>query len=123
LGFAPEYVESMWLMLQQDKPDDYVISTGETHSVKEFAQKAFEVVGLDWQKYVVVDERFLRPLDVDRLEGDCTKARAKLGWEPRSSSISWWRSWSRRTSAVGRDAKKARPSRGMPRAIPAKPGY
>jgi GDPmannose 4,6-dehydratase len=82
-GYAPEYVESMWLMLQQDKPDDYVISTGETHTVKEFTQKAFEVVGLDWQKYVEVDERFLRPLDVDRLQGDCSKARQKLGWEPR----------------------------------------
>ncbi len=82
-GYAPEYVESMWMMLQQDKPDDYVISTCETHSVKEFAQKAFEAVGLDWQKYVEVDERFLRPLDVDRLEGDCSKARAKLGWQPR----------------------------------------
>lgn len=82
-GYAPEYVESMWLMLQQDKPDDYVISTGETHSVREFAQKAFEVVGLDWQKYVDVDERFLRPLDVDRLEGDCSKARQKLGWQPK----------------------------------------
>lgn len=82
-GYAPEYVESMWLMLQQDKPDDYVISTGETHSVKEFARKAFDVAGLDWEKYVEVDERFLRPLDVDRLEGDCSKARAVLGWAPR----------------------------------------
>ncbi len=81
-GYAPEYVESMWLMLQQDRPDDYVISTGETHSVQEFARKAFDVVGLDWQQYVEVDERFLRPLDVDHLEGDCSKARRTLGWQP-----------------------------------------
>lgn len=83
-GYAPEYVESMWLMLQQEKPDDYVISTGETHSVREFVQKAFEVVGLDWQKYVEVDERFIRPLDVNHLQGDCSKARRKLGWQPKT---------------------------------------
>lgn len=82
-GYAPEYVESMWLMLQQDKPDDYVIGTGETHSVKEFAQKAFGVVGLDWQEHVEVDERFFRPVDVDRLQGDSAKAQQKLGWQPR----------------------------------------
>ena len=82
-GYAPEYVESMWLMLQQDKPDDYVIGTGETHSVKEFAQKAFGIVGLDWQEHVEVDERFFRPVDVDRLQGDCSKAKQKLGWQPR----------------------------------------
>ncbi|MDM8000435.1 MAG: GDP-mannose 4,6-dehydratase [Dehalococcoidia bacterium] len=81
-GYAPEYVECMWLMLQQDKPGDYVISTGETHSVKEFALKAFEVVDLDWQKYVEVDERFLRPLDVECLQGDSSKARRELGWQP-----------------------------------------
>jgi GDPmannose 4,6-dehydratase len=82
-GYAPEYVESMWLILQHETPDDYVISTGETHSVTEFAQKAFEVVGLDWQKYVEVDDRFLRPLDVDYLHGDCSKAKRQLGWEPK----------------------------------------
>jgi GDPmannose 4,6-dehydratase len=80
-GYAPEYVEAMWLMLQQDAPDDYVIATGEARSVREFVQKAFEVAGLDWEKYVSVDERFLRPLDVDYLCGDFSRARQKLGWE------------------------------------------
>jgi len=82
-GYAPEYVESMWLILQQDKPDDYVVATNETHSVKEFAEKAFSVVGLDWQKYVKLDKRFLRPLDVNFLQGDYSKAKQKLGWEPK----------------------------------------
>jgi GDPmannose 4,6-dehydratase len=82
-GYAPEYVESMWLMLQQDKPDDYVTATGEAHSVKEFAERAFAVVGLDWQEYTKVDGRFLRPLDVNFLRGDYSKTKRKLGWEPR----------------------------------------
>jgi len=82
-GFAPEYVESMWLMLQQKKPDDYVIATGETHSVKEFVQEAFKFVGLDWQDYVKIDKRFFRPLDVNYLQGDPTKAKKKLGWKPK----------------------------------------
>jgi len=82
-GYAPEYVESMWLMLQQEEPDDYVIATNETHSVKEFVEKAFEVVGLDWEKYVKVSKRFLRPLDVNYLQGDYSKARKKLGWKPK----------------------------------------
>jgi len=82
-GYAPEYVESMWLMLQQQDPGDYVIAAGEPHSVREFVQKAFEIVGLDWQQYVKVDERFLRPLDVDFLKGDYSKAKQKLGWEPK----------------------------------------
>lgn len=82
-GYAPEYVESMWLMLQQDEPDDYVIATGETHSVKELVEKAFEIVGLDWQKYVKLDKRFLRPLDVEFLKGDISKAKKKLGWKPK----------------------------------------
>jgi len=82
-GYAPEYVESMWLMLQQDEPDDYVIATGEAHSVKEFAEKAFSIVNLDWQKYVKVDRRFLRPLDVNFLQGDYSKAKQKLDWEPK----------------------------------------
>ncbi|MHA1833614.1 MAG: GDP-mannose 4,6-dehydratase [Candidatus Baldrarchaeia archaeon] len=81
-GYAPEYCESMWLMLQQKEPDDYVIATGESHSVKEFCEKAFEIVGLDWQKYVKVDERFMRPLDVNYLCGDSSKARRRLGWKP-----------------------------------------
>jgi len=82
-GYAPEYVESMWLILQQDKPDDYVIATGEAHSVREFAERAFTVAGLDWEKYVKVDERFLRPLDINFLQGDYSKAREKLGWQPK----------------------------------------
>ena len=83
-GYAPEYVESMWLMLQQDEPDDYVIATGEAHSVKEFCEIAFNIVGLDLQEYVKVDKRFMRPLDVNYLCGDYSKAKKKLGWEPRT---------------------------------------
>jgi len=82
-GYAPEYVESMWLMLQQDEPDDYVVATGEAHSVKEFAEKAFELAGLDWQDYVKIDKKFFRPLDVGYLLGDATKAKEKLGWKPK----------------------------------------
>jgi GDPmannose 4,6-dehydratase len=84
-GYAPEYVESVWLMLQQNEPDEYVIATGEAHSVRELVEKAFEVVRLDWQEYVKVDKRFFRPLDVPCLVGDYSKAREKLGWEPRTS--------------------------------------
>jgi len=82
-GYAPEYVKAMWLMLQQDDPDDYVIATGEAHSVKEFVERAFNIVGLDWQDYVVIDKRFFRPLDVPCLVGDYSKAKRKLGWQPR----------------------------------------
>jgi len=82
-GYTPEYVESMWLMLQQDEPDDYVIATGEAHSVREFCEIAFDIVGLDWQEYVKVDKRFMRPLDVNYLCGDYSKAKKKLGWKPR----------------------------------------
>jgi GDPmannose 4,6-dehydratase len=81
-GYAPEYVESMWLMLQQKKPDDYVVATCESHTVKEFVEKAYDVAGLDWKKYVKTDKKFLRPLDVGFLRGDCSKVR-KLGWEPK----------------------------------------
>jgi GDPmannose 4,6-dehydratase len=81
-GYAPDYVRAMWLMLQQDHPDDYVIATGETHSVQEFCQEAFGYVGLDWQQYVVQDPRFMRPAEVDLLVGDASKAGEKLGWEP-----------------------------------------
>lgn len=83
-GYAPEYVEAMWMMLQQKQPDDYVIATGETHSVKEFIKRAFNIVGLDWQEYVKVDKCFFRPLDVNCLRGDYSKARRKLGWEPKT---------------------------------------
>lgn len=83
-GYAKEYVEAMWLMLQQDQPDDYVIATGETHSVKEFCEEAFAVAGLDWKKYVKYDERYERPSEVDLLIGDASKAKEKLGWEPKT---------------------------------------
>jgi len=81
-GFAPEYVRAMWLMMQQEKPDDFVIATNKTHTVQEFAEKAFKRLGLDWEKYVSVDERFQRPLDVNFLQGDYSKAMATLGWQP-----------------------------------------
>ncbi len=81
-GYAKEYVEAMWLMLQQDQPDDYVIATNETHSVKEFLQVAFDHVGLDWEKHVEIDPRYYRPAEVDLLIGDASKAKQKLGWEP-----------------------------------------
>jgi len=73
----------MWLILQQDSPDDFVIATNEAHSVKEFAEKAFSVAGLDWKKYVSADKRFRRPVDVNFLRGDYSKAKQKLGWEPK----------------------------------------
>jgi len=82
-GYAPEYVEAMWLMLQQDEPDDYVMGTGETHSVKEFLLEAFDYAGLDWQKHVKTDPRYFRPLEVELLIADASKAKKKLGWEPR----------------------------------------
>ncbi len=83
-GFAPEYVEAVWLIMQQEKPDDFVISTGEAHSVQDFVEVAFEALGLDWQKYVKVNKRFLRPLDVECLTGDSSKAKIELGWEPKT---------------------------------------
>lgn len=83
-GYAKEYVEAMWLMLQQDQPDDYVIATGETHSVREFCEEAFGYVGLDWRKYVEIDPRYFRPAEVDILIGDPSKAKRVLGWEPRT---------------------------------------
>lgn len=84
-GFAGDYVEAMWLMLQQDQPEDYVIATGETHSVREFCELAFGYVGLDYRDYVVIDQRFMRPAEVDLLIGDPSKARQKLGWQPRTT--------------------------------------
>lgn len=84
-GYAKDYVEGMWLMLQQEKPDDYVLATGETHSVREFLDEAFGYVGLDWKKYVEIDPRYFRPTEVDLLVGDATKARKVLGWEPKLS--------------------------------------
>ena len=84
-GFAGDYVSAMWRMLQQDQPDDYVIATGESHSVEEFAALAFDHVGLDWEKYVRVDDRFRRPAEVFDLRGDASKAFNKLGWAPKTS--------------------------------------
>lgn len=83
-GYAKEYVEAMWLMLQQEKPDDYVIATNETHSVREFLELAFGHVGLNWKKHVEIDPRYYRPAEVDLLIGDCSKAEAKLGWRPKT---------------------------------------
>lgn len=83
-GYAKEYVEAMWLMLQQDKPDDYVIATNETHSVREFLEAAFGHVGLNWKKYVELDPRYCRPTEVDLLIGDYSKAQRSLGWQPKT---------------------------------------
>jgi GDPmannose 4,6-dehydratase len=81
-GFAPEYVEAMWRMLQQDTPDDYVVATGEMHSVREFVELAFRLVGLNWEDFVEIDPRYFRPTEVDELCGDASKAKRVLGWEP-----------------------------------------
>lgn len=82
-GFAGDYVEAMWLMMQQDKPDDYVVATGQSHSVRELVETAFGELGLDWKKHVELDARYLRPTEVDALQGDASKARKVLGWQPK----------------------------------------
>ena len=84
-GYALDFVEAIWLMLQQDKPDDYVIATGQSHSVREFVELAFNEVGLDYEDYVIVDKQFYRPVDVNELCGDATKAKKVLGWSPKTS--------------------------------------
>jgi GDPmannose 4,6-dehydratase len=84
-GYAPEYVEAMWMMLQQDEPDDYVVATGEAHTPREFCQIAFRHVGLDWERYVEIDPRYYRPTEVNHLLGDSTKARNQLGWAPKTN--------------------------------------
>jgi GDPmannose 4,6-dehydratase len=84
-GYAPEYVEAMWMMLQHDMPDDFVIATNETHSIYEFLEVAFSRIDLDWKKYVGVDEKYKRPVDVNYLKGDFSKSKNALGWEPRTS--------------------------------------
>jgi GDPmannose 4,6-dehydratase len=84
-GFAGDYVRAMWMMLQQPEPDDYVIATGEAHSVRDLVQVAFNHVGLDWEQYVVIDPEFMRPAEVDLLIGDATKSKKELGWEPNVS--------------------------------------
>jgi len=81
-GYAGDYVKAMWLMLQQEKPEDFVIATGESHSVKEFVVEAFAYADLDWKKHVVIDPKYFRPTEVDFLQGDATKAEKKLGWRP-----------------------------------------
>lgn len=83
-GYAPEYVEAMWLMLQQNEPDDFVIATGESHSVREFLKEVFSLVGLDWQKYTEIDARYFRPTEVENLIGDPSKAEKKLGWKAKT---------------------------------------
>jgi len=82
-GFAGDYVQAMWLMLQQDSPDDYIIATGESHSVREFAQEVFSYLDLDWQKYVEIDARYFRPTEVEHLQGDASKAKKVLKWRPK----------------------------------------
>ena len=82
-GYAGDYVNAMWMMLQQDEPEDYVIGTGITHSVRELVETAFKVVDLNWKDYVVVDPKFIRPAEVTLLQGDPSKAREKLNWKPR----------------------------------------
>ncbi len=84
-GYAEDYIEAMWLMLQQNTPEDYVISTGESHSVKEWVETSFRCLDLDWRKYVKIDKRFIRPVDVDLLVGDSSKAEKKLGWKTKVS--------------------------------------
>jgi GDPmannose 4,6-dehydratase len=85
-GYAPDYIEAMWLMLQQDTPDDYVIATGDTRSIREFLDEAFKYVGItNWESYIKVDQRFMRPAEVDVLRGNFTKAKTQLGWEPKTN--------------------------------------
>ena len=84
-GFAGDFVEAMWLILQQEKPDDFVIATGETHTIKELCEEAFSYVGLSWQDYVVTDPRFVRPTETGPLVGDYTKAKKVLGWKPKTT--------------------------------------
>jgi GDPmannose 4,6-dehydratase len=85
-GYAPDYVEGMWLMMQQEKSEDYVLATGETHSIREFLDEAFKIIGIDnWSSYIKVDPRFIRPVEVSYLLGDAKKSHEKLGWKPKTS--------------------------------------
>ncbi len=104
-GYSPEYVEAMWMMLQMENPDDYIIATNETHTIKEFLEIAFKIAGMNWEKHVKIDKRFLRPLDVRFLKGNYKKSQVKLGWEPKTrfkalaeimldSDLERWRKWS-----------------------------
>ncbi len=111
-GFAGDYVEAMWLMLQQDEPDDYVVATGETHTIREFLEVAFRIAGYDdWEPYVTHDTRFDRPAEVDLLMGDATKARTKLGWKPKVSFEELVRMMYESDLAV----EQANAERGLPR--------
>lgn len=107
-GFAGDYVEAMWLMLQQETPDDFVIATGETHSVREFVELAFGELGLDYKKHVEIDPRYFRPTEVDALHGDSTKARTALGWEPKMSFSELVRLMVREDLKLARDEQKLR---------------
>jgi GDPmannose 4,6-dehydratase len=110
-GHAREYVQAMWLMLQQPAPGDYVVATGETHSVREFCELAFGYAGLDYRDYVVVDPQLFRPAEVNVLQGDARKARQVLGWEPRSSFRQLvWDMLEHDCRALGVEDKLARPS-------------
>jgi GDPmannose 4,6-dehydratase len=86
-GYAPDYVEAMWLMLQQDLPEDFIIATGESYSVREFLEEAFSYLELDWRKFVEIDQRYFRPTEVEFLLGDASKARHRLGWQPRVTLV------------------------------------
>jgi GDPmannose 4,6-dehydratase len=107
-GFAGDYVEAMWLMLQQDKPDDFVIATGETHSVREFVELAFGELDLDYKKHVEIDPRYFRPTEVDALHGDASKAKRALGWTPTMSFVELVRLMVREDLKLAQDEKKLR---------------
>lgn len=103
-GYAPDYVEAMWMILQQEEPENFVIATGETHSVKEFVKQAFSVVDLNYEDYIEIDKKFKRPLDVNYLKGDSSKAKNILGWVPKTkfstlveimveSDLKRWKQW------------------------------
>jgi len=112
-GYAGDYVRAMWLMLQQDEPDDYVIATGESHSVREFLELAFDHVGLDWKQYVEIDPRYFRPTEVDVLLGDSTKARKKLGWSPQVSFVELARLMIEADLEYVTGSREARPASGQ----------
>ncbi|HEY8091197.1 MAG TPA: GDP-mannose 4,6-dehydratase, partial [Polyangiaceae bacterium] len=107
-GFAGDYVEAMWLMLQQEQPDDYVVATGESHSVREFVEATFAHFGLDWKAHVEIEPRYFRPSEVDHLRGDASKARAKLGWAPRMNFAQLVRTMAEHDLELARQEKTLR---------------
>ena len=109
-GHAREYVEAMWRMLQQPEPDDYVIATGETHSVQEFVELAFSQAGLDYRDYVATDAALFRPAEVNLLQGDCSKAHAQLGWTPVLHLDPWCAKWWKRIAARSGSPRSCRPT-------------